>query len=392
MGKWPMVRIGDVCEFIRNGASIKQDNSKKGFPITRIETISNGVFDRSKMGYAGIYDLGKYEDYVLKTGDILMSHINSISHLGKTAYYENINNETIIHGMNLLCLRLKKEQVNYRYTFYYLNSPFFKRQIPRITKKSVNQASFTVTALKELQFIFPPLNIQKYIADTLDKTQEIIDGYKKQLAELDNLIKAVFYEMFGDIRLNKKKWARTKIGEVCHDNIKKLSGNEKIEISYVDISAISNTEKEIISVKNINSKDAPSRAKQILELNDILVSTVRPNLNAVAINNINTGKKVIGSTGFCVLRCKSTINYRYLFEIVKSDYFIDKLVSLARGASYPAVTDYDVKNIDIPIPPLDLQNKFAEIVAKIEEQKALVKQAITESEHLFKSLMSEYFD
>src|SRR5690606_8243304 len=119
MGKWPMVRLGDVCEFIRNGASIKQDNSKKGFPITRIETISNGVFDRSKMGYAGIYDLGKYEDYVLKTGDILMSHINSISHLGKTAYYENINNETIIHGMNLLCLRLKKEQINYKYTFYY---------------------------------------------------------------------------------------------------------------------------------------------------------------------------------------------------------------------------------------------------------------------------------
>lgn len=377
MGKWPMVRLGDVCTINmgQSPSSESYNDVKDGIPFYQGNADFGEVHPKARL----------YCNKPIKIAnknDVLLSVRAPIGAL-------NIANEKCCIGRGLCAITEKENVSYYKYIYYVL-----KRKKEELIAKGTGSTfkAINKTSIQSIKIPLPPLDVQKHIADTLDKTQEIIAGYKKQLVKLDNLIMAVFYEMFGDIRLNKKKWARTKIGEVCHDNIKKLSGNEKIEISYVDISAISNTEKEIISVKNINSKDAPSRAKQILELNDILVSTVRPNLNAVAINNINTGKKVIGSTGFCVLRCKSTINYRYLFEIVKSDYFIDKLVSLARGASYPAVTDYDVKNIDIPIPPLDLQNKFAEIVAKIEEQKALVKQAITESEHLFKSLMSEYFD
>ena len=84
------VKLNEVFEFIRNGASIKQFDTKEGYPITRIETIANGYVDLNKMGYANIMDLNKYEDYLLQNGDILMSHINSEKHLGKVAIYENI--------------------------------------------------------------------------------------------------------------------------------------------------------------------------------------------------------------------------------------------------------------------------------------------------------------
>jgi len=384
MGKWPLVRLGDVATVVSGSTpktSVEEYWNGNNCWVTPAE-LSDEVFvindTNRKITDLAVKDTGLKP---LPKGTVLLSSRAPIGKVAITGHVMYCN-----QGFkNLIC----GESIYNKYLFWFLKG---KTEYLNSLGRGATFKEISKKIVEDIKIPLPCIDIQKHIANTLDKTQEIIDGHKKQLAELDDLIKAVFYEMFGDIRLNKKKWARTKIGEVCHDNIKKLSGNEKIEISYVDISAISNTEKEIISVKNINSKDAPSRAKQILELNDILVSTVRPNLNAVAINNINTGKKVIGSTGFCVLRCKSTINYRYLFEIVKSDYFIDKLVSLARGASYPAVTDYDVKNIDIPIPPLDLQNKFAEIVAKIEEEKALVKQAITESEHLFNSLMNEYFD
>ena len=143
-----MARLGDLFLHIRNGANIKQGLDNTGYPITRIETISNRTVDRNKMGYAGITDLEKYSDFVMQDGDILMSHINSETHLGKTALYEKEGDEIIIHGMNLLSLRPNKDLITSKYAFYYLSSQSFLRQIPNITKKSVNQASFTVSALK----------------------------------------------------------------------------------------------------------------------------------------------------------------------------------------------------------------------------------------------------
>ena len=145
------IKLGDACKFIRNGASIKQFENAGGYPITRIETIANSNINLNKVGYANIYDLGKYEDYILNNGDILMSHINSEKHLGKSAIW-NKSQEKIIHGMNLLCLRPKKELINPKYMNYYFNTVNFKRQLPKITKKSVNQASFSVSDLKNLEF------------------------------------------------------------------------------------------------------------------------------------------------------------------------------------------------------------------------------------------------
>ena len=135
-----MAKIADAFYLIRNGANIKQGLDDSGYPITRIETISNRTVDRNKLGYAGVTDVTKYSDFVLQDGDILMSHINSETHLGKVAHYKKKEEEIIIHGMNLLCLRTYKELVDSRYAFYYLSSEAFLRQIPRITKKSVNQA------------------------------------------------------------------------------------------------------------------------------------------------------------------------------------------------------------------------------------------------------------
>ena len=89
-------KLGEVFEFIRNGANIKQTDGASGYPITRIETIANGFIDNDRMGYANIKELDKYQDYVLQYGDILMSHINSEKHLGKSAICLE-NDSAIIH-------------------------------------------------------------------------------------------------------------------------------------------------------------------------------------------------------------------------------------------------------------------------------------------------------
>ena len=143
-----MVRIGDAFKLIRNGASIKQYDDATGLPITRIETISDRIVDRTRMGFANIDDDGKYDDYVLQDNDILMSHINSEKHLGKVALYRKKNDEKIIHGMNLLVLRADESIINAGYAKYFFESTTFLRQIVNITKKSIISSSFNEFILK----------------------------------------------------------------------------------------------------------------------------------------------------------------------------------------------------------------------------------------------------
>ena len=239
-----MARLGDVFSVIRNGASIKQTDGAGGLPITRIETISNREVDRNKLGYAGIKGADKYRGYILQDGDILMSHINSEKHLGKVALYKKQGNEIIIHGMNLLMLRANEALAYPPFAAYYFETNMFLNQIQRITKKSVNQASFTVTALKEIEMPLPPLEEQRRIAATLDKVSGLIAKRRAQLDKLDLLVKARLVEMFGDPETNPMNWLIVEIGSVIKSIDSGWSGNGKQrekkagEIAVLKVSAV----------------------------------------------------------------------------------------------------------------------------------------------------------
>ena len=189
------VNFGDLFSSVRNGANIKQGAISGGIPITRIETISEGEVNRDKMGYAGIVD-NTYSSYYLQDGDILVSHINSIKHIGKCALYQRINDETIIHGMNLLCLRPYKDIVHPQYLTYLLRSSIMRKLILDITKPAVNQASFTVKDLCKLKVMLPPMSEQEEfvaIVKQADKSkfelQQAIDKIDKVMKSLINDIK-----------------------------------------------------------------------------------------------------------------------------------------------------------------------------------------------------------
>jgi type I restriction enzyme S subunit len=103
------VEFGALFQFIRNGMNIKQDKSGAGLPISRIETIADSTINAERVGYAGLNETD-CRNWLLEPGDILFSHINSISHIGKCAIYKGIP-EKLVHGMNLLCLRCDREKV-----------------------------------------------------------------------------------------------------------------------------------------------------------------------------------------------------------------------------------------------------------------------------------------
>ena len=131
---------------------------------------------------------------------------------------------------------------------------------------------------------------------------------------------------------------------------------------YVDISSIDRNLKTITNTPEIIGVEAPSRARKVIQTDDILVSTVRPNLNAVAIVPAELDGQ-IASTGFCVLRPKpEVIDGKYLFYYSLTASFVDTLSAKVRGAHYPAVSDRDVKEIELPLPTISEQRRIVEIL------------------------------
>ena len=200
---WEVVRLGDYLELIKNGVTKKQNKKGIGLPVTRIETISEGVIDVTKVGYINSLTPKEIEKYSLKIRDILFSHINSEPHLGKSAIYTG-NPPTLIHGMNLLLIRAKKEQLdpfflNNLFNWYRLRGIFIG-----IASRAVNQSSINQGKMKNLLIPLPPLEEQKQIAHILSVVDEKIEVEQKRKQVLKELFKTMLHRlMSGEIRLKE---------------------------------------------------------------------------------------------------------------------------------------------------------------------------------------------
>jgi type I restriction enzyme S subunit len=165
----------------------------------------------------------------------------------------------------------------------------------------------------------------------------------------------------------------------------------KATFRYVDISAIDRDAKRVVGATELQVANAPSRARQLLRANDVLVSTVRPNLNAVAMVPEELDGSV-GSTGFTVLRANpNRLLPRYLFHWVRTPAFVADMMKKATGASYPAVSDRIVLDSSIPLPSLAEQQRIAEILDKAEALRNKRKEASTLIEELLRSTFLDMF-
>ena len=387
--------VNDCFYQIRNGANIKQGDADGGYPITRIETTSNDVFNRDRMGYAGITDLTKYESYVLEDGDLLMSHINSVQYLGRTVLYEKQGDEKIIHGMNLLGLKANRSIVKPAFARYAFYSPKFRQQLRRITKKSVNQASFTVADLKKIEIDVPSLEKQARIVENLDKTKRILALRRQEIEVLDALIKARFVEMFGDPVSNPMDWPAKPLMEMgyCKNGMNFHTGDSGIEMhclgvgDFKDFSVIDGTE----HLPTISLNEEPSE-ESMLQDGDIVF--VRSNGNKALVGRcvvVYPHETPTTYSGFCI-RYRLTGNEvitSYLLRVLKTDSMRKKMAG--RGANIQNLNQQILASLDIPLPPLELQQQFAVFVDQVDKSKVAVQAALDKAQLLFDSLMQEYF-
>ena len=222
-------------------------------------------------------------------------------------------------------------------------------------------------SLKDYQFELPELEKQDGLVELLKAAHRTKAAYRQQIIATDELVKSQFIEMFYG-----REYPMRTIGQVVDRTVlrasKKFAKDDIIE--YLDISSIDNSSKTVTGTTTYTLSEAPSRAQYVLQKDDILYSTVRPNLQNIAVNPYSANN-IIGSTGFCVLRCRE-VSKGFMWGLITSDQFTDKMVSLASGANYPAVTDKVVYEFDFPMPPYEEQMRFERLVEQSDKSKFVV--------------------
>ncbi len=194
---WVVKKLGEVSVKVSNGYVYKP-NKSIGVAITRIETISKGIIDFNRVGYAK--KESNLEQYKLEKGDILFSHINSIDHIGKVAYYND--ERELYHGMNLLAIRANKQKIDDNFLFIWLGSEFGRLKSKVLAKQAINQASISTTDLKDMEIPIPTFKIQTHIAQTISDMDAEIEALERKLEKYKMIKQGMMQNLLtGKIRL-----------------------------------------------------------------------------------------------------------------------------------------------------------------------------------------------
>ena len=247
---------------------------------------------------------------------------------------------------------------------------------------------------KSIKVPLPPKATQQRIAEYLDskcaQIDSIIEESKKSIEEYKAWKQSVIFEAVTGKLKNEKfsdKWVLIKIKYVAEYNTKTLPENTKDEFNfnYIDIGSVKFGE-GITNFQNLNFKDAPSRARRIVKKDDIIISSVRTYLRAIA--KIEESEiPQIASTGFVVFSSKTCkVLPQFLFYAISSENFVGKVEANSVGISYPAINASQIADFKIPLPPISEQ----EFIAKMLDSKcAQIDSLIAEKELLIADL-TEY--
>ncbi len=269
---------------------------------------------------------------------------------------------------NQACAAFKKsEKVLPEYLYY-----FFKSQKERFVKDGVGgaQPNISVGYLKNVEMEVPTLEKQTEIVSILDKVNTVLEQRRRELLELDNLIKSRFVEMFGefDLSYSQSDWKSIfEIGKVVSGatpktNIEEYWDGEYKWITPAELDADSGYIYD--SVRKLTKAGVDSCSLQEMPANTVILSSRAP-IGKVAI----AGSTFYCNQGFKNIICNEEIVPRYLYTLLLLN--TEYLNALGRGATFKEISKSIVENIRIPVPPVEQQEQFANFVEQVDKLKLI---------------------
>ena len=373
------IRLGDVATYINGYAFKPSDWSNDGVPIIRIQDLTGNSYQSNR--YSGKYE-SKYE---IMAGDVLISWSAS---LGVYVW----QGEKAVLNQHIFKVVFDKKEVDKNF-FVHQTKSIMERATAEVHGATMKH--LTKPIFDALPFYLPTVTEQKKIATELDKITDLIDKQKKQLEKLDELVKSRFIEMFGDPEENTFFWKEQPLSEhlsVIGGYAFKSDQFSKGGIPVLKIGNINSGTFKPVNLVYWEDDDTLSRYKMYPgDLVMSLTGTVgKDDYGNVCILGNDYDVYYLNQRNAKLELC-DTLNKYYLSMLLKFEPIKKKLTGISRGVRQANISNKDILNLTVPIPPIELQNQFAAFVEQTDKSKFEIKQSLEKLELLKKALMQKYF-
>lgn len=388
MNKWQIKTLDELCDEIFAGGDVPKNNfSKIKTEDFNIPIYANGEKNLGLYGFTNISKVNSPSLTISGRGTIGFSVVRKLPFFPIVRLLVLVpNSETDVQF-----LKYSIDNCNIKHT---------GSSIPQLTVPTVRGIKIPIPNLETQQAIVSKI---EELFSELDKGIEDLKTAQQQLKIYrQSVLKWAFEGKLTNVNVKDGElpegWEIKTLEELTLkvEKVKRKEVDDREEIIYLDIGGLDNNFNKIENYKTYKWKDAPSRAQQIVKLNDVLFSTVRTYMKNIAIVDKEIFDNQIASSGFTVLRANEKTNFKYIFYNTISDIFLNPLNELQTGSSYPAVRDSDVFNQKISIPlSLEEQHRIVQeiesrlrVANKMEES---IAQSLLQAEALRQSILKKAF-
>jgi len=390
---WKKVKIAKKLFFQEGPGVRKWQFTTEGIKLLNVGNINEGKVDLSTTDkHLSIEEAtGKYAHFLVEEGDLLIACSGIV--------VDNFHNKIAFAKKEHLPLCLNTSTMRFRpldgdvdlnYFKYFLQTVHFTSQLQKLITGSA-QLNFGPSHIKKIDFLLPPLTTQKRIAQILDNAAALRNKTQQLLDEYDQLAQSIFLEMFGDPVVNPKEFNKISLKDITEissgstpsrKNEQNFMGDIPwVKTGEVQSTIITDTEEKISeeALKNSSCKLYPKGS--------LIIAMYGQGKTRGKVGIL--GVEATTNQACAVLIPSEKMNFAYLYEYIKMSY--EDLRRLGRGGGQPNLNIGLIKNYKVLNPPIELQNQFAEKIALIEQQKALAKQELQQSDHLFNCLLQKAF-
>ena len=388
--EWKKVKLGDVCD-LRNGVAIKSEDYiiNSNTLNCRMSNIRpDGTFDiLYNAKYLPDNFSEKYKNYLLKNGDLVIAMTDMAGDpkiLGVPTVVKS-NGFNIIQNQRVGKLELLADNIDENYLKFALQSKNVKNYFKKFSAGGV-QLNLSKKEILNAPIVLPTIEEQKILVNLFKTIECFIYLRKKELLNLNSLNKSLFTTMFGDIKTNDKNWEIKKFHEIisiltdyhANGSYKILKDNVELLDFKEYALMIRTTDLEnnnfIQGVKYINEKAYNFLKKTKIFGGELIINKIGSAGNVYLMPYLNIPVS-LGMNQF-MIRLKKDYSNIFYYKLLTTEYYTNVIKSNVQGAVTKTITKEAIKNIDIIIPPIELQNKFAERIEKIEKLKFIISAII----------------
>jgi type I restriction enzyme S subunit len=355
--------------------------------MIRAQDYSQGWVDLEDLYRVSLAIDRAYERSKVITGDVLLTIVGSVGNLAKVPRAFDGSNIT----QQTARLSFDPKVADADYYFNVLQSHVGKKAVSNYTKSGV-QPSLNLSDVEKFMLPVPPLCEQRVISTALSDVDALLDMLERLIAKKRDLKQAAMQQLLtGQTRLPgfTDEWEVKRLGSVVDTDPESLSSDIAPDLAFSYI-ALEDVDRGILrGHAELIFANAPSRARRKLRPNDVLVSTVRPELQSHLLFTGDTNIWVC-STGFCVVRCRERVTCpRFIFCHLFAGSVRRQIQALLTGSNYPAISTADVRALEIPFPAYDEQLAIADVLMDMDAELAALEQRLDKTRKIKQAMMQE---